>query len=189
MAKNIIDINLPPEKYVISLNNKHFERNYSIYILEIIHNNLKYYYIEKLNDNLNISNKIPFIKLYQQFEDISSSRNNKVYKYILNNIIEKGKNPDRKITEKLKAKVDEFLSTAEVNMHIYPLIKFDFSGTSKKQHKENSYKVNVFEKQVIRLFSRADKIVMNDTIEDDYVRYDEILFPKIWEQIKIDFYV
>lgn len=187
--KNIIDIDLPPEKYILTLEKKHFERNYGIYILELIHNKEKLYYIESLNDILGISNKLPLKKLSQHLEDSASARNNKLFKYILNNIIEIGKNPNRVITDKHKSQVEDYLVESQIKMHVYPLIKFNFDEATKKTHKENVQKVKNFEKQVLRMFIRADKKIINEEIENEYVRYDEINFPKIWEQIKIDFYV
>jgi signal recognition particle GTPase len=187
--KNIIDLNLAPEKYIISLEKKHFERSYGIYILEMIHGNEKLYYIECLNDSLSLSNKLPIKKLSQHLEDSVSARNNKLFKFILNNIIEIGKNPNRIITDKHKSQIEDYLIESQIKMHVYPLIRFNFEEATKKTHKENSQKVKNFEKQVIRMFIRADKKLINDEIKDEYVRYDEISFPKIWEQIKIDFYV
>jgi len=187
--KNIIDNNLPSEKFVISLTKQHFERFYGIYILELIFNNKRIYFIESLNDSLNIANKLAIRKIASHLDDTASARNNRLYKYILNEFIEVGKNPDRKITDKHKQQIEDFLTETELKLHVYPLIKFNFDTISKKEHKDNSLKVKNFEKQVIRMFARADKKLMNENIEDEYVRYDEIAFPKIWEQIKIDFYI
>lgn len=187
--KNIININLPPEKYIITLEKKHFERNYGIYILELEHKSEKIYYIECLNDILNISNKLPIKKLSQHIEDNASARNNKLFKYILNNILEPGKNPDRPVTDKHRDMFEKYMTESKLKMHVYPLIRFNFDEANKKTHKEDSQKVKTFEQQIIRMFSRANKKIINDDIDEGYVRYDEIGFPKIWEQIKIDFYI
>jgi len=187
--KSIIDNNLPSEKYVISLNRQHFERTYGVYILELINKNDRYYFIECLNDSVNISNKLAIKKIHSLLEDTNSAKNNRLFKYILNEKIEFGKNPNRKITDKDKQLVENFLTESEVKIHVYPLIKFNFDEITKKDHKDNNFKVKTFEKQLIRLFARANKRLMNEEVDEDYVRYDEIAFPKTWEQIKIDFYV
>ena len=187
--KELINIDLPPKPYVIELQKHFFEKSYSIYILEINHKKNKIYYIENLINRRIISVKYPIIRLGQLFEENKSSKNNIIFKYILNKIIEPYKDPDRRITDKHKYLVNQFLSETDIKMAVYPVIKFDFNSLKNKQHKENVKQVLDFEQQVIRLFDMHSKKLINEGIPTMYVRYDDILFPKIWHKIKTDFYI
>ena len=191
MKKNtdLIDVNLAPEKYEIDLEKKHFEKSYAIFILELTHKKNKYYYIEHLIDSKGISVKYSFARLAYLFEEKNSSTHNQIFKFILNQIIEIDRDPERKITDKHKTLVQNFLTESKIKFHVYPVLKFDYNTLKKKTHKENTKKVKNFEQQVIRLFDTHSKQLINDKISNNYVRYDDILFPKTWHLIKIDFYI
>ena len=97
--------------------------------------------------------------------------------------------PTQKITDKHKFLVEQFLSKATLKMTIYPLLQFNFLELKRKDHKENSKKVKIFEQQILRLFKMNSMSLINETEEETYVRYDDIPFPKVWHQIKDDFYL
>ena len=186
---DLIDVDFAPEIYTIDLNKQHFEKSYAIYILELLHNDIKYYFIENLIDSKGISVQYPFVRLANHFEEIKSSKKNDLFKYILNQILEPDKDPNRKITDKHKALVEKFLLEAKIRMLVYPLLKFNFKTLKSKTHKENVRQVKNFEQQIIRLFDMHSKKMINKEIPEMYVRYDDIRFPKIWHQIKKDFYL
>jgi len=185
----LIDTNFPPLKYYINFEKKNFERSYGIYIVEINHNSEKIFLIDNLNDSLNITTKLPILKFYANMEDTVSARNNRVFKYILSQVTKIKIDDIKKITDKHKVMVEDYLYNSTLKMFVYPLIKFNFEELTKKIHKENNQNVRDFESQVIRLFHKANKKLINEIIDLEYVRYEDVLFPKVWEQIKNDFYV
>jgi len=174
-------------KLTITLEPQHFKRNYLLYVIELVSNNTSQYYIGHTSDQQSVNNKYALIRLAEHFYDINSATGNHIYRYIANKIIEKGKKEDFKITEKIKSKVDLFLSQSKVIMHIYPLLEFD--SVSKDEHKENLKNVRKFKHLILRIFKESKKEMMNNDKTIEFVKYNETQFPKIWEKIKTDFYI
>jgi len=188
VKNNFIENALPPAKYKIVLEPKHFERSYSIYVLELAHKIDKFYFIEHLSDTLSISNKLPFKRLSQHLEDIASSKNNQLYLFLLTLAKTEKYKDSSKITEQQKWKVDEFLTECTISMHVYPLIRYHFERITKNDHKENLIEVKKFESQVKLRFIKSGKNLLNeDEKQIGYMRYEDIKFPKIWEDIRLEF--
>ena len=97
--------------------------------------------------------------------------------------------PTQKITDRHKFLVEQYLHKASLKMTVYPLLQFNFLELKRKEHKDNTKKVKIFEQQIIRLFKMNSKSLINETETEAYVRYDDIPFPKTWHQIKDDFYL
>ncbi len=176
-------------KFIISLDSQHLKRYYLLYIIELIHKSDRYYFIGNTSDQQNINSSLAFSRLAEHLDDTNSSTRNQIYKFIVNNIVAPSKKEERKIDDKIRHKVEEFLAESKLQMHVYPLIDFDFPTLDKDAHKENMKNVRDFENLIIRIFMEASKKLMNKEKSVDYVRYNDIAFPKVWEQIKTDFYV
>jgi len=176
-------------KFTILLDSQQLKRYYALYIIELIHKNDYYYFVGNTSDQQNINSNLAFSRLADHLDDTNSSTRNQIYKFIVNNIVAPSKKEERKIDDKIRHKVEEFLVESKILMHVYPLIDFDFPILDNDMHKENVKNVRDFENLIIRIFMEASKKMMNKEKSVDYVRYNDIVFPKIWELIKNDFYV
>lgn len=188
---DIIKSNLAPKPYTIEFSENQFARSYSVYIIELIYNEKQIYFIENLCEHQGIGNKFSFKRLARHFEDIASSKNNQIYKYLYNDIIDetnKTKARKNKITDEDKWLIEKTLQKSKLKMHVYPLIKFEFDKLSKKEHKDNVLEVKRFENQLKRRFKKSGKNIINPDIETSvYMRYEDVKFPKIWEEIRNKF--
>jgi hypothetical protein len=178
------------QKYTITLEPKHLIRNYFLYIIQLTHKKDNYYYIGHTYDQQNINTALPFLRLAEHFDNTNSSTHNQIYKYIVNNIVAPSKKEEeKKIDDNIKNKVEAFLSESKVVMSVYPLLEFDTESLSKSEHKENIKKVKDFENLILRIFMEASKKLMNKEKNVEFVKYNDIEFQKVWDQIKKDFYV
>jgi len=189
MKNSIITSNQPHPPYTIELSSNYFVRDYSVYIIELKYRTQTFFYIDNLSDINSLNNKYAFRSFGAHFEDIASAKNNELYQFILSQVKPLRSKEISKISDEEKALVEIFLCESIVKMHVYPLLKFNYNEITKKEHKENNAAVKLFETQLKRLFKRADKFVINTDYSETYVRYDEIKFPKVWEQIKTEFYI
>jgi len=189
--EKIISTNLAPEKYSIELGPEKLKKSYAVYIIEITHKDSKYYFIDNLLELKGISTKFSFEKLAHLFKGVKSSKNNDIFKFILNKILLQNVIPSQRITDKHKFLVEQFLNKSNLKMTVYPVLQFNYLEVKTKEHRENTKKVKNFEQQIIRLFKMNSMPLMNETESESetYVRYDDIPFPKVWHQIKNDFYL
>ena len=172
---------------ILTLEGKHFKRQYLLYIIEITHGNDKHYYVGQTGDNRYTTARPAFRRLAGHLEDGGRSTQNQIYRYLAVNVLrfseaaEKGKTFD----EKVKQAVEDYLVGSSINMYVYSLQPF-IPGIDHSQHLEIVRMVTLLEKNVIGLFLKNKKPIANKKLTPPK-RDTECPYPQILKQIVADF--
>lgn len=170
--------------FSIELVGEQFRRAYLLYVIEIRHNEDRYYYIGQTGDNKYITARPAFRRLSGHLQDTGKSTQNQVYRYIATTILGYGEAKNQEaFHEKIKQAVEGFLVDSTVRMHIYKVQPFD-PAISTSDHLTNVRKVSLLEKYVIRAFASSGKSLINKTIREPT---GSCPYPKLLAQIKSEF--
>lgn len=175
-------------KFSLHLEGIHFKRWYLIYIIELQAQGHRYFYIGQTGDNYHLTTRPAFRRLSGHFQDISSSTQNQLYRFIVKNLVSP-KGLAKKLTEDIRMKAEDILETSRIIMHVYPLIDFNPGEIDIFQHRENNKLVKEFEKHVVRLFREhmTNDYIINKQDYEPQISMSK-LFPDAWEQVKLDFF-
>jgi hypothetical protein len=171
---------------IVELTGEHFRRQYLLYIIQLTHEKIKYYYVGQTGDTKEITARPVFRRLAAHLEDRKSTQN-QVYQYIAHNLLKCPEIEGRKIafTEKVKQQVEEFLINSKVTMFAYHLEPF-ITHISRNEHNIARRKTLQIEKLVIRLLQQNGKNVMNKKTTTDAI-YINCPYPTVLQQVVKDF--
>jgi len=172
---------------ILTLEGKHFQRQYLLYIVEIIHENDNYYYVGQTGDKNYTTARPAFRRLAGHLEDGGRSTQNQVYRYLAVEVlgISEAARKDSTFDEKIKQSVEDYLVSSTVKMYAYPLQPF-IPGIEHRQHLDIVRKVTLFEKIVIRLLLTNSKTIANKKVTQP-TRSAECPYPQVLNQIVADF--
>lgn len=172
---------------IITLEGKHFQRQYLLYIVEIIHKSDKFYYIGQTGDNNYVTARPAFRRLSGHLEDGGRSTQNQIYRFLAVNVlgISDAAGKSSMFDEKIKQAVEDFLVGSTVKMYVYPLQPF-VPGIAHQQHLENVRKATLFERMVIDLLLKYSKIIANKK-KIPVPRDAKCPYPQVLEEIIADF--
>jgi hypothetical protein len=169
---------------ILTLEGKHFKRQYLLYIIEITHGNDKHYYVGQTGDNRYTTARPAFRRLAGHLEDAGKSTQNQIYRYLAVEVLGLAE-AKTKFDEKVKQAVEDYLVKSTVKMYIYPLQPFE-PGIEHDQHLKIVRKVTLFEKMVINLFRTNSKRIANKKMTQP-PRDVECPYQEILQQIVTDF--
>ena len=172
---------------LLSIEGKHFERQYLLYIIECTHGEDKYYYIGQTGDPKHTTARPTFRRLTAHLEDSGRSTQNQVYRYLAVEVlgISYAAKKNSAFDKKTKQAVEDYLVKSNVKMYAYPLQPF-VPSVEHSQHLNIVRKVVLFERIVINLFLKHSKNIMNKNIIQPPKQTDWS-YPQALDQIKTDF--
>lgn len=146
---------------VFELKGEFFRRRYLLYVVELQHGRSRYYYVGQTGDTRVITARPVFRRLAAHLEDRKSTQN-QVYQYIAHDILGYPKEEGTKVAfaEQTRTAVEEYLVATEVSMHVYYLEPFK-PTISRREHVKRRRNTQRMESQVIDLFHRNRRRVMN----------------------------
>lgn len=168
---------------ILTLEGKHFRRQYLLYITEIIHGNDNHYYIGQTGDNNATTARPAFRRLAGHLEDRGRSKENQVYRYLAVKVLgfAEADRDDQNFNEKTKQAVEDYLVHSTIRMHVYSLQEFP-PGIERETHLTNVRKVRLFEKIVIDLFRNHQKKIANKILPKP-PKGNECPYPEILKRI------
>ena len=170
--------------FSIELAGEHFRRAYLLYVIEIRHNEDRYYYVGQTGDNKYTTARPAFRRLSGHLQDTGKSTQNQVYRYIATKILGYGEAERQEaFHEKIKQAVEGFLVGSTMRMHIYKVQPFNHP-ISHSDHLAIVRKVTLLEKHVIKAFTISGKSLINKTISDPT---GPCPYPRLLAQIKSEF--
>jgi len=169
----------------ITIEGNQLKSIYAVYVIELTHQNEKYYYIGQTGDAHYIAARPPFSRISGHLENTKRSTQNQIYKFIINKLDIHSPADVSDYTREDKARVETFLSESHITMHIYPLIEFNHM-LAEDEHKNRRQHVLEFEKHVIHLFQKADKNLINRSRHLPR-QTGGAIFPEKYEAVKTDF--
>ena len=136
-------------KIILSLNGTYFKRQYLVYVVEVVHNNERFYYIGQTGDNRYVTARPVFRRLAAHLEDVGTSTQNQIYRFIAKDILGITKAAEKRsaFDEHTKQMVEKYLTNSIIVMHAYPLQPF-MASVKHAEHLEIVRKVTLFEKIV-----------------------------------------
>jgi hypothetical protein len=172
---------------LITLEGKHFHRQYLLYIVEITNKSDNYYYVGQTGDNNYITARPAFRRLAGHLEDGGRSTQNQIYRFLAVTVLgfPEADRKDSMFDEEIKQSVEDYLVESIVKMYGYPLQPF-IPRIDHREHLEIVRKVRLFEKIVIEVLLKNSKILMNKKIVSPPKR-EECPYPKVLDKIKSDF--
>jgi len=172
---------------ILTIEGKHFRRQYLLYIIEITQGNDKHYYIGQTGDNHATTARPAFRRLAGHLEDRGRSKENQVYRYLAENVLKfsEAANKSENFDEKIKQAVEDYLVHSTIDMHVYSLQEFP-PGIEREVHLKNVRKVRLFEKIVIDLFRKHQKKIANKMLSKPPIGVD-CPYPEILNRIESDF--
>jgi len=175
------------EKMTLTLEGKHFKRQYLLYIIEITHGEVNHYYIGQTGDHNYITARPPFRRLAGHLEDVGRSTQNQIYRYLAAEVsgFPEAAKKDSNFNEKIKQAVEDYLVGSTVKMYGYSLQEFN-PEIARDKHLEIVRKVTLFEKMVINLFRTHSKRIANKKMTQP-PRGVECPYQEILNQIIDDF--
>jgi hypothetical protein len=171
---------------VVELSGEQFKKQYLLYIIHLYHNNDNYYYIGQTGDR-NVKTARPVFRRLAAHLGDRQSTENQVYQFIAHDILNipvvQGKTEG--FSEQSRDKISQFLVNSKIKMFAYSLEPFS-PDVSNQKHKITTKKTEVIENQVICLFHKSHRIIMNKkwTPTDPSVNCP---YPMILEEVIKDF--
>lgn len=171
---------------IFKLTGEHFRRRYLLYVIELSHSGKKYFYVGQTGDTKEITARPVFRRLAAHLEDRKSTQN-QVYQYVAHEILGFPENEGKKtaFTEEARQAVEEYLIGSNIKMHAYYLESF-ISTITRGEHETNRRKTQKIEKQVIDVFRKNRKTLMNrkSTL---LASLNDCPYPKVLNLVAIDF--
>lgn len=174
------------KRLVLALDGKYFKRQYLLYVIELIHNNERHYYIGQTGDVKYITARSALRRLVGHLEEQGRSTQNQIYRYIavkLLGISEAAK--QQAFSEKTKELVEHFIVESGIKMYLYELQEFSPNVTH-DNHLEVVRKVLLFERLALKAFIANSKILINKNIPRASIN-GTCPYPDVLEVIKRDF--
>lgn len=169
---------------LIELPGLQFRRAYLLYVVEICHDEDRYFYVGQTGDNNYITARPAFRRLSGHLDDRGQSTQNQVYRYIAVKILgDEEAESKAAFSKKIKQAVEDFLVDSTVRMHIYQVHQFN-PLASRANHLATLKRVSLLEKFVIRAFANSGKTLMNRTIT---APVEACPYPELLARIKSDF--
>ena len=170
---------------LITLEGEVFRRQYLVYVIEIIRNGRRYYYVGQTGDRKYTTARPPFRRLMGHFEETGQSTQNQIYRYIATDLLSIPQARQREtFTDDIKQQVENFLVTSTVHMHVYPLEPF-VPGVTHAQHLAVLQRVEEFERHVIARFYDAHLPLGNRNFHRPSAR--DSPYPEVLREIEGDF--
>lgn len=148
---------------LLEIDGKYLKSAYSVYIIEIINNASKYYYIGQTGDSNYVTSRSPLRRLIGHLSDVKSSTENQIYKAIVKILIQKENIDLKSYTREEKELIENFFVSSIIRMYSFPLFEFKYDET-KENHRNIRREVLEFEKQIIDVFSKSSLMVLNNKI-------------------------
>lgn len=145
---------------LFEIDGKYLKSSYSVYIVEIINNESKCYYIGQTGDANYVTSRSPLRRLIGHLSDVKSSSENQIYKAIVKMLIKKEHTNLKSYTRDEKELIENYFVTSIIKMYSYPLFEFKYDETI-ENHRNIRKEVLEFEKQIIDLFSKSSLMVLN----------------------------
>ena len=154
------------DHYKIHIEGKQFEKHYLIYIIRLKYQNkYNHYYIGQTGDRFYRTARPAFRRLAGHLEDKGYSTQNQLYKGIANQILKLEFEPKKSFPDKVKDAVSQYLEQSEIDMFVFPVMKFD-SRSGPSRHRENVRFIENVEKHLIKKFIgcfSAEKVLNKKT--------------------------
>jgi len=172
---------------MLTLEGRHFRRNYLLYIIEITHGNDKHFYIGQTGDHKYVTARPAYRRLAGHLSDVGKSTENQVYRYLVEKVIgfKEAIGNKNKFSDEVKKAVEDYLVNSTVKMYIYPLQDFK-PGIDQANHLQNVRKVTLFEKMVTKLFVGNSIEIANKKITKPKLGV-ECPYPMVLDEIVSDF--
>jgi hypothetical protein len=148
---------------LLEIDGEYLKSKYSVYIIEIVNGNRKYYYIGQTGDAHYVTARSPFRRLVGHLSDLKSSTENQVYKYFASLLLNNDENNLSSYSSCDKEKIEKFFVESKIKMYSFPIIDFSYRETL-ENHKSKRKKVLEFEKQIIVRFHESSKNLINKKI-------------------------
>lgn len=172
-------------KATISLEGRIFRRQYLLYVIELINDGHRYYYVGQTGDRRYITARPPFRRLMGHLEDIGQSTQNQLYRFIAADLLLISDARQKvAFSENIKQRVEDFLVSSTVHMHVYPLEIFRPHATH-SEHMEVLRKVEDFERHVIKRFRDRGRRLANRNMSAP--KSPLLPYPDIFAEIEQDF--
>ncbi|MFH1381454.1 MAG: hypothetical protein ABIH70_00990 [Chloroflexota bacterium] len=171
---------------VVELPGELFKRQYLLYIIELSRSGSRYFYIGQTGDTRVITARPVFRRLAAHLEDRKSTQN-QVYQYVAHRILEFPEYEGKKIafTQEARQAVEKYLVKGNLKMHAYSLEPF-VSSISREEHVKRRRKTQKIEEQVIALFRKNRRELMNQKVVAS-VSLKDCPYRKVMKQIAKDF--
>lgn len=172
-------------RMTITLEGQVFRRQYLLYIIELINSGRRYFYVGQTGDRRYTTARPPFRRLMGHLEDIGKSTQNQLYRYIAADVLHIPQARQQKtFSDDVKQRVEDFLVTSTVHMHVYTLEPF-IPGATHAEHTEVLRRVEEFERHVIRRFSDANLPLGNRNLHSP--SNPSPPYPEVLQEIERDF--
>lgn len=172
-------------RFSITLEGQVFRRQYLVYVIEIISNGRRYFYVGQTGDRKYTTARPPFRRLMGHFEDTGKSTQNQIYRYIATDVLSIPQARQREtFTDDIKQRVEDFFVTSTVRMHVYPLEPF-VPGVTHAEHMAVLGRVEEFERHVIRRFIDAHLPLGNRNFHRPSATSPP--YPEVLQEIERDF--
>jgi hypothetical protein len=169
---------------VFELTGEHFRRRYSLYVIELSHEGNQYFYVGQTGDTRVITARPVFRRLAAHFEDRKSTQN-QLYQYVAHDILKcpEDEGKKRAFTERTRQAVEECLVKSNIRMYVYHLEPF--LSTTAEEHKKRRRKTQKIEKQVIDIFHKNGKRLMNRKVPLSVC--SKCPYPEVLKRVTRDF--
>ena len=164
-----------------------FRRFYLLYVIEILHEQERFYYVGQTGDNNYVTARPPFRRLAGHFEDIGRSTQNQVYRSIAVDILghEEARTNKVAFSEQIKQDVEDFLVGSSITMQIYRVCPFE-PDVSREGHRTIVRSVVCLEQYVIEAFRAAGRDLMNKKLHRPKIACP---YPDVLSRVRGDFAV
>ncbi len=171
---------------IFGLTGEHFRRRYLLYVVELSHEGSKYFYMGQTGDTRVITARPVFRRLAAHLEDRKSTQN-QVYQYVAHDILKFPEDEGKKtaFTEGARQAVEEYLVKSNIKMYVYYLEPF-LSSATPEEHKKKRRKTQKIEKQVIAVFRKNGRELMNRK-STPFASYTDCPYPEVMKRVATDF--
>lgn len=174
---------MPP--LLITLEGQVFRRQYLLYVIEIINGNRRYFYVGQTGDRKYVTARPPFRRLMGHLEDVGKSTQNQLYRYIATDILSIPQARQREtFSDDVKQRVEDFLVSSIIHMHVYPVEPF-ITGATHAEHMKVLRRVEELEKHVIGRFIDARMPLANRKVHSPNNQFPP--YPEVISEIERDF--
>jgi len=171
---------------VFGLTGELLRRQYLLYVVELSHDNSQYFYVGQTGDTRVITARPVFRRLAAHLEDRKSTQN-QVFQYVAHEILRFPEYEGKKtaFTEEAKRAIEEYLVKSNIKMHVYYLEPF-ISTITQREHEKNRRKTQKIEEQVIDVFRKNGKELMNRKSTPP-APLSDCPYPEVLKRVATDF--